>query len=238
MRKGLWGRDRLAASPLATLLVLLLLLISGGKEHTPRPQPDGGSLSGRVIVVDPGHGGNDRNRGDFGAEGVGPVPEKENALAIGLALKRELEALGARVVMTRESDRSPADDGPYRSDPLGQLKARVETARQVNADAFISVHNDWSDDPRQEGVASFHYSAASRRLAEAIQRGMAAATGAQDRGVHAEDFYVLRHTPGPAVLVETGFVSNRQEAYRLSDPAYRARVARGIAQGVAEVLGR
>src|SRR5690606_28020181 len=80
--------------------------------------------------------------------------------------------------------------------------------------------------------------AASRALAQKVQANLVAATGAKDRGVRKNGFYVLRNTPGPAILVETGFVSNPQEAYRLSDPAYQARIARGIAAGVAQALGR
>jgi len=232
-------RERLAASPLATLILLALLLFSRGDEPLSQPVGRGqGSLAGRVIVVDPGHGGTDPARGDVGAEGVGPAPEKENVLNIGLALRRELQALGAEVVMTRTTDRNPADGGPYQNDPLGQLKARVATAVAAKADAFISIHNDWNQDPDQEGVTTYYYDAASRALAQKVQANLVAATGAKDRGVRKNGFYVLRNTPGPAILVETGFVSNPQEAYRLSDPAYQARIARGIAAGVAQALGR
>lgn len=236
-----WGwPDRLAASPLATLILVLLLLFSGGDERASEPAPTGGSgsLAGRVIVVDPGHGGDDPSRGDLGAEGVGPAPEKENALNIALALRRELQALGADVVMTRTTDRNPADGGPYASDPLGQLKARVATAVAADADAFISIHNDWNENPSQEGVSTYYYGASSKVLAESVQSGLVSATGARDRGVKRNGFYVLRNTPGPAILVEAGFVSNPREAYRLSDPAYQARIARGIAAGVAQALGR
>lgn len=240
-REGAAKGARLAASPLATLVLLALLLFGGGEERASRPDPSrtGGSLSGLVIVVDPGHGGHDAGRGDVGAEGIGPVPEKVNTLAIGLALRRELEAMGAEVVMTRQTDRNPADGGPFQSDPLGQLKARVETARRAGADAFISIHNDWNRDPSHQGVTTYYYGlGTSQRLAASIQRNLVRETGARDRGVHREAFYVLRNTPGPAVLVETGFVSHPEEAYRLADPAYRARIARGIARGVAEALGR
>lgn len=235
-----WGRrDRLAASPLATLILVVLLLFSGGDERASKPPASGGgSLAGRVIVVDPGHGGDDPTRGDIGAEGVGPAPEKENALNIALALRRELQAMGAEVVMTRTTDRNPADGGPYASDPLGQLKARVATAVAADADAFISVHNDWNENPAQEGVTTYYYGSASQALAEAVQASLVAATGAEDRGARRTGYYVLRNTPGRAILVEAGFVSNPQEAYRLSDPAYQARIARGIAAGVAQALGR
>lgn len=232
--------DRLAASPLATLILVLLLLFSGGDERASDPSAGAGSgaLAGKVIVVDPGHGGQDPSRGDIGAQGVGPAPEKENVLNIGLALRRELQAMGAEVVMTRTTDRNPADGGPYASDPLGQLKARVATAVAAGADAFVSIHNDWNENPSQEGITTYYYGADSKALAEAVQASLVAATGAKDRGVKRNGFYVLRNAPGPAILVEAGFVSNPQEAYRLNDAAYQARIARGIAAGVAQALGR
>lgn len=204
-------------------------------EQAPAEPPGPGApthvLQGKLIVVDPGHGGPDRSRGDYGAVGRLGV-EKENTLAIGLYLRELLEAAGARVVMTRESDVNPSVGTRFENDPNGQLKARVDLANRVGADIFVSIHNNANPRTDIRGIETFYYSQRGKVLAEAIQSELAQYLGAIDRGTSWASFHVIRETHMPAVLVEIGFISNPTDDYLLTTESYRAGAAHGIYNGI------
>lgn len=193
-------------------------------------------LRGKVIVVDPGHGGFNRSLGDYGAEGRHGV-EKENTLAIAFYLRELLEAAGAEVVMTRERDVNPSVGTRFESDPHGQLKARVDLANRSGADIFVSIHNNANPNPNIRGIETFYYSQRGRVLAEAIQSELAGYLGAIDRGTSRASFYVIRETHMPAVLIEIGFITNPTDDYLLSTESYRSGAAHGIFNGLVRYFG-
>jgi len=175
-----------------------------------------------VVLIDPGHGGRDP-----GAV-ANSIREKDVVLSVGLRAGQLLQQMGYTVVYSRTDDREV------------ELAPRVQLAEQMRADVFVSVHAN-AVDPRLSnvnGIETFHApnSAAGRRLAEFIQREALAATGANDRRVKTARFYVVSRTSMPSVLLETGFVTNPQEARNLSNPAYQDRLATAIARGVAGYL--
>lgn len=207
----------------------------------PRPDsPAAGAapqvLRGKVIVVDPGHGGFNRSLGDYGAVGRHSV-EKENTLAIAFYLRELLEAAGAEVVMTRESDVNPSVGTRFEHDPHGQLKARVDLANRIGADVFVSIHNNANPNPNIRGIETFYYSQRGRVLAEAIQSELARYLGAIDRGTSWASFYVIRETHMPAVLIEIGFITNPIDDYLLSTESYRSGAAHGIFNGLVRYFG-
>lgn len=218
----------------ATILMLVMFFISGlfGSEKTTSGRSynlPSRALAGRTIVVDPGHGG-----ADPGTVGVGKTTEADNVLAIAWELKQLLEQAGARVILTRQGNVNPADGTAYSGLPNSQLAARVAQANRSEADVFVSLHNDWSDDPNAAGSASYYYKSHDWALAEAVQRRLPAQLKANDRGVRHGDFYVLRNTSMPAVLVEIGFLSNAREAELLSQRWYRLEAARGVFYGIVD----
>ncbi|NJK59668.1 MAG: DUF4079 family protein [Oscillatoriales cyanobacterium SM2_1_8] len=151
-----------------------------------------------VVLIDPGHGGRDP-----GAV-ANSVREKDVVLSVGLRAGQLLQKMGYTVVYTRTDDREV------------ELAPRVQLAERVRADVFVSVHAN-AVDPRLasvNGIETFHApnSAAGRELAQFIQREALAATGANDRRVKTARFYVVSRTSMPSVLLETGFVTNPQEA--------------------------
>jgi N-acetylmuramoyl-L-alanine amidase len=193
----------------------------------PRPKPGGPfisvpslptSLRGMTIVVDPGHGGK-----DHGAPGRHSV-EKSHALDISLRLRRNLQARGANVLMTRETDN------------FISLQGRVDFANQRRADLFVSVHINASANHSSGGTESFYYTSISQSLAREVQKELLKATGRPNRGIHQRRLYVVRHTWMPSILTETAFISNSKEEALLRDPNFRERVARGIAQGVSNYV--
>ncbi|HOB34378.1 MAG: N-acetylmuramoyl-L-alanine amidase [Firmicutes bacterium] len=188
------------------------------------PGSSGGKLAGRVIAIDPGHGGSDP-----GAVGVTGLPEKEVVLDVALRLAQKLRAQGAQVVMTRDSDVFI---------PLGQ---RVAIAEAAGAEIYVSVHANAHPSPAIGGTETYYYpykgsAAASSRLADSLQRELAGALGLRDIGVKTADFLVIRQTSMPSALVELGFLSNAGEEALLRTPEFRQKAADALARAVQEYL--
>jgi len=186
-------------------------------------------LQGRVIVVDPGHGGSDP-----GTIGYGHSTEAENVLAIAWDLKGMLEDAGATVIMTRQSNVNPAEGTPYANQTNGQLAARTAIANYNNAEIFVSIHNDWNGNSNISGTTSYYYHAHDWLLADSVQKHLVSHVGSRDIGVKRGNFYVLRNTSMPSVLVEVGFLSNQRESQLLSQAWYRTAAAKGIFYGIVD----
>ncbi|HWR43109.1 N-acetylmuramoyl-L-alanine amidase [Sporomusa sp.] len=232
--------DKLFSLLFDKILGPILNIFGGGKATTTSPgnpvkvtplPPKGGNsgiadsgvLRGKIIVVDPGHGGS--NPGAVAND----TREADNNLAVSLKLRDKLINAGAKVVMTRETDRTVAPEGSS----LGQeLAARVDIAEANNADMFISVHSNSNPDPSIYGTMTFFPDGKSSKLALEVQDNIIRETGAVDKGTSSATFYVLRNTTMPSILVEMGFVSNSSEARKLQDDSYRNKIAQGIFNGM------
>ncbi|MGY4706506.1 N-acetylmuramoyl-L-alanine amidase family protein [Candidatus Bipolaricaulota sp. J31] len=176
-----------------------------------------------VVVIDAGHGGEDP-----GAVVAG-VKEKDIVLDIVLRVFELSQGGPVQVVLTRATDRY-----------IG-LKERVRFAEEVGAALYLSVHANYLSDPRVRGIEVWVDNTRdpddpSWELARTVLSALVRETGAADRGVRSQKLY-LRHTELPAALVEVGYLSNPGERRRLLDPAHRARVARGILEGIYAFLG-
>ncbi len=189
-------------------------------------------LEDRKIMVDAGHGGTDP-----GARGPAGGRETDVNLGVSLKLRDKLEALGAEVRMTRETDTNVGvPGGPQRE----ELKARVKLGNDWPAEVFVSVHSNSAANPAAHGTETYHSrnaSQASRQLAAAVHGEMVDATGFRDRRVKAADFYVIKNTNMPAVLVETGFISNPVEEGHLVNPEMQDKMAEAITRGLDQVFG-
>jgi N-acetylmuramoyl-L-alanine amidase len=179
--------------------------------------------SGRqLVVVDAGHGGP-----DVGATRNG-VYEKDIVLAMSKQLGRILQQMGYSVMYTRTEDIDL------------DLEPRVQMAENARASAFVSVHVNSLDASSSQvnGVETYHAPNASlgKNLAELVHQQIIASTGANDRGVRSARFYVITKTSMPAILVETGFITNPSEASRLLNNNYQERMAAAIAQGIDQFL--
>lgn len=174
--------------------------------------------AGRIaVVIDAGHGGIDP-----GAVGIGGLQEKDVVIDISHQVAEILEREGITAIMTRQDDRTI------------DLAPRVQLANRVNANLFVSIHANAISMSRPEvnGLETYYY-ASGRNLAQAIQNTMLQDFPSMpNRGVKQARFYVLRHTSMPAVLVEVGFVTGRDDARILSDAAQRTRMAEAIARGI------
>lgn len=175
----------------------------------------------KVICIDAGHGGKDPGAVN------GRKHESEAALAIALKLGYILEHRGYKVVYTRKDD------------TFVSLAKRCEISNRANADAFVAIHLNAATNKNAKGLETYRYvncGSTTQRLASAIQKNLTAETGAKDRGVKQATFYVLKYTKAPAVLVETGFISNDSECKKLFTTDYQGKVATAIYKGIEAVL--
>lgn len=196
--------------------------VVGGRPHALREETalsdSGPALSGKVVVVDPGHGGGDRGVSGHGLE--------EAALVEDLAARIEgrLAATGVLTFLTRGSD-GDVDEAE-----------RAAFANAADADLLISLHVDAAPTPAANGVATFFYgadryghsSAAGEKFAELVQREIVARTGLLNCRTHPKTWDILRRTRMPAVRLEVGYVTSPTDARRLADARFRDVVAEAV----------
>ena len=191
-----------------------------------------GGISGKIIVLDPGHGGSDP-----GAIGPTGLQEKQVTLPIAEYLKSILEAKGAKVILTRTTDVDVY--GPHASG-VDELQARVNVANGNQADAFISIHINSFSNPNVGGIATYYFdgSEQSKKLASSVQEQIAEHSGFNgDRGIQPGNLYVLRHSLMPSILVELGFISNPKEESHLKESSTRQEFANELAKGLEVYFG-
>lgn len=187
-------------------------------------------LSGKVIIVDAGHGGIDP-----GANRPG-VLEKEINLAVALQLKDILQQYGTKVILSRQSDVELSTEcdnektkGRYRRD----LTARVEMAEESAADLFISIHANAVTNAQRRGAEVFYFtkSESGKALASSIQTELNKITQTTS-AANTADYFVLRRNKIPAVLIEVGYITNLDERLLLQSPEYQRKLAEAIAKGI------
>ncbi|AET65801.1 N-acetylmuramoyl-L-alanine amidase [Desulfosporosinus orientis DSM 765] len=185
-----------------------------------------------VVMLDPGHGGYDP--GAISAQGI---YEKEINLKIAQKVKEMLIPSGIEVFMTREEDLDYVPSGVKGKTTKKQidLNHRIEMAKEENADIFVSLHVNATKSGNNSGAETFyHYkSEPGKRLAELIQQEMIKITGMNRRIAKPGDFYVIKNTSMPAVIVEVGYLSSSKEQKKLQQSWYQEQLARAIAKGIA-----
>lgn len=174
----------------------------------------------KLIVIDAGHGDEDPG------SSISNVDEKDLNLQIALKLKSALEEEGYEVMMTRSDD-------TYLT-----LTERAEFANEVEADLFISIHqNSYIDDSKVSGIEVYYNESTKTEsdevLAQFIQTELVETTGARDRGIRAYDeLVVTRKTEMPACLVELGYMTNKSELSLLQSDAYQYKLVTGMVNGI------
>lgn len=174
-------------------------------------------LVNKVIVVDPGHGGNDN-----GATGSSfATLEKTVNLQVALILRKKLESAGAKVVMTRPDDRKLT------------LQQRVDIAIQNKADIFVSIHHNTHPNTATNGTIVFYYSNGnSSKLASLVQNEIVKATNYKDMNARFGDYFVLRENPTPSILAEISFLSNYNDEIRARSEQQQELAAEGLYKGI------
>lgn len=187
-----------------------------------------------TIVVDPGHGG-----WDPGKVGVNGALEKDINLAIALKLKDMLEEKGINVIMTRTEDvglYSESDSNKKRAD----LNKRIELINTSNALFAVSIHQNSFTQESAKGAQVFYHaqSQQGRILAETLQEQIKETIkdGNHRKAKSNTSYYLLKHTKCPLVIVECGYLSNRNEASILINPEYQEKMAWAIHLGILKYL--
>jgi N-acetylmuramoyl-L-alanine amidase len=183
-----------------------------------------------LVVIDPGHGGNDPGAGNA-AYGL---TESNLTLSISLKLRDDLRRLGWRVVMTRDGDYEVGDP---KGDDHQELQARCDVANAAGARVFVSVHVNASVAHSLNGTTTYYWRTADKTFAQTVQSAVVMADGINDAGVKRNNFYVIKNTLMPAVLVETAFLSNSHDAELLARTDFLDRLAQGIANGIMNFTG-
>ena len=181
----------------------------------------------KVILVDAGH---NYSGADIGAR-VESLGVKEEIITWQIAdkLRKNLEEMGYTVHMTRNN----INDNIENSTAGASLQARVDLAHKVLADLFISIHCNMGGGTGTETYC-FSRGGYSSKLAELIQKKIVKATGLTNRGVKTANFYVIKNTEMPSVLVETGFLDRARDREILLSEEGQNAIAKAIAEAVKE----
>lgn len=188
-------------------------------------------LSGKIILIDPGHGGAD------GGAGYGDALEKDIALEISLKLRDYLQQQGALVIMTREEDKDLADEGTrgLSRRKAEDLRRRLKMINESEADFFISIHLNAITSSRWRGAQTFYSTRydENARAAKFIQDELRKNLGNTNRKAKPiRNVYIIENAKKPGVLVEAGFLSNPQEKEELKNAQYQEKVAASVYQGI------
>lgn len=189
---------------------------------------------GPCVVIDAGHGG-----ADPGKIGINKAEEKDLNLKIALLVQEYLKAEGVEVVMTRSTE-----DGLYDADTSNKkvqdMKRRILLIEEAKPDITVSIHQNSYPEEYVHGAQVFYYNGSiqGQQLAECIQAQLIEkADPGNTRKIKANDsYYLLKKTDVPIVIVECGFLSNRQEAEKLCDEDYQKRIAWAIHLGILQYL--
>ncbi len=180
-------------------------------------RPIKGVLKGKVIVVDPGHGGKDP-----GAIGLYGLVEKDLTLRTAYKLVDFLKKSGAKVYLTRK--RNVKVD----------LKEVAAFANRIKADAYVGIHYNATYNRKINGTETYYYTNRSRKLAEFLHNRIRKKTNRPDRRVRKARLYTISHAVMPAVIVEPVFMTNPTEARMLKSDQFLKGIAWGITSGLKE----
>lgn len=189
-------------------------------------------LSGKVIILDPGHGGP-----DGGAAGKDGTTEEAITLSVSKKLRTYLQEAGATVYLTREEDKDLASDetkGLSRR-KSEDIRNRLNFIHDHKADIFLSIHLNALPSTRWRGAQTFYYPSKdeNKHLAKMIQSEIIRNLENTNREALAKtEMYLLKHAEIPGALVEIGFLSNVDERELLKQENYQDKMAASIYEGV------
>ena len=190
-------------------------------------------ISGKVIVLDAGHG-----TPDEGAQSSKGTTEAESNLAITLKVQKLLEQSGAHVVLTRSDEKSiyDLDSKTLKQKKISDIHNRVKIGNSASADIFVSIHLNKIPQQEYTGWQCFYNSKNehSKKLAEMIQENLNQAIQKENERIamKLDKVYIMKHVEIPISIVECGFLSNPQEEQELLQDSYQERLAWGIYNGI------
>ncbi len=170
------------------------------------------------IVIDAGHGG--QEPGAVKAD----IYEKDITIKMAHKVKEYLQDAGYKVVMTREADENVS------------LKQRTDITNAENPNVFVSIHVNSSESPNLTGLETYYYTSQSKELAKSVHTKLINYVNSKDNGIRTARFYVIRNTEVPAILVETGYMSNNAERADIITENRINLTAKAITDGIINYL--
>lgn len=201
---------------------------TGKTENTERNGKGAEKEDGALVILDPGHGGFDP-----GKIGINGALEKDINLVLSQKIKKRLEEMGLRVIMTRETEDALADS------KVEDLKTRVTMINEKEPSIAVSIHQNSYSQESIHGAQVFYFthSKSGEQAAKVLQDAMLEADPNNTRQAKANDtYYLLKKTKGTTVIVECGFLSNQGEASLLVTDDYQEKMAASVAKGIQEYL--
>ena len=192
-------------------------------------------VSGKVIVVDAGHGVPDE-----GAQSSKGTTEAETNLKISLKLQNLLEQSGCTVILTRSDENAiyDLDKNTLRDKKISDIRNRVKIGNNSSADIFVSIHLNKIPQQQYWGWQCFYNSGNEKsiNLAKKIQSNLNEAIQKENKRVamKLDTVYIMKHVEIPISIVECGFLSNPEEEQQLLDDEYQDKLAWGIFNGIIE----
>ncbi len=219
----------------ATLFTTQIIFPASSKKILVKDSPNTPQSAEPIIIIDSGHGGKDP--GKVGAKGS---LEKDINLKIALYLKEILENQKLQVIMTREEDKDLSTTST--NFKIFDMKERISLIQESNADLVVSIHQNSYSDPKVYGAQCFYYtdSEEGKELASIIQKQIITSTNqTKIREIKSNaDYYLLKHSPLPTVIVECGFLSNPKEENLLLTEEYQRKIAWAIHLGILQYLNQ
>ena len=173
------------------------------------------SLKGKVIIIDPGHGGRDP-----GAVTKNNDYEKYYTLDISKRIKKHLEKHGAKAILLRTGDTNPS------------LYQRVIKTNRLNGDFLVSVHVNSFINSKANGTETYYYKRSEKIAAKKIQKQLSNYLGLKNNGIKFAKMYILKNTNIPGVLIEPCFMTNPNEYKKLRKETFREKIAMGTVAGL------
>ena len=189
-------------------------------------------LTGKIIVLDAGHGGP-----DGGAVGGNEIIEKNITLEITKKVQDYLQEQGALVILTRDEDEDLANEDTkgYSKRKTEDLQKRVKLINQSGTDLFVSIHLNAIPVSNSSGAQTFYTRSLveNERVAKFIQAELRTSLENTTRSAKTiSNVYLLKYAKAPGALVEAGFLSNVNERYLLNSEKYQQKVAAAVYRGI------
>ena len=175
-------------------------------------------IKNATIVIDPGHGGDDPGA----VVNFSDKHEADYTLKTALLVKQELEALGAKVILTRSTDTSVS------------LADRAAISNQNNANVFISIHFDSAEDASSSGTTAYYFSDKSENLSQTVNKYLSRNLPLKNQGSRFQNFMVLRDNARPSILLELGYLNNQSDNKVIDSQEYQENIAQSIANALKE----
>jgi N-acetylmuramoyl-L-alanine amidase len=215
--------------PLLILILVSVIAIASYLKYARQSvETLGLSTASKTIIIDPGHGGFDP-----GKKGINGADEKDINLKISLKLRDYLEQSGAVVIMTRSTDNDAdgMDGVKHKRKDMAERKKIAE-----GGDILVSIHQNSFTQPSVKGAQTFYHkeSEQGKRLAHLIQKNIKEYADKENKREEKsnDNYYVLKTTQLPAVIVECGFLTNAEEERKLNAEEYQNIMAWSIYLGI------